>query len=354
MNTWYNILFCCDCIWPVLRCTTALWWWQIIERESRRWANNCHRTPWFGEEIGKRTKRETPGTDMLKSVWGFDPLRRKKISIVLARVYFGSGQIQFVVVVGRSQVQVMTGHILDAGLYFRHFPFCISCSSFLQFQTFLCISSLSEPENMELSASNKHVEYEEECVLYNFDWSIIRPPVGLRCVRFWRVGGAAEVKESLTANMGEGAGFSLASLAPCANGSVIYLVKCIFQEFLKFIVNATFVPGRVKSVTLSVVQRLKSVTCFVCGQIIVHTSSPASCSFLTWDLVHAQSCGKHFQEVKKSLFLDLSWSNVSDKSVIGHNFPRRIWVASFFLVSKAGQRTVNEGRSCAVIIVCNQ
>ena len=63
--------------------------------------------------------------------------KRKKISIVLARVYFGSGQIQFVVVVGRSQVQVMTGHILDAGLYFRHFPFCISCSSFLQFQTFL-------------------------------------------------------------------------------------------------------------------------------------------------------------------------------------------------------------------------
>ena len=207
---------------------------------------------------------------------------------------------------------------------------------------------------MELSASNKHVEYEEECVLYNFDWSIIPPPpVGLRCVRFWRVGGAAEVKESLTANMGEGAGFSLASLAPCANGSVIYLVKCIFQEFLKFIVNATFVPGRVKSVTLSVVQRLKSVTCFVCGQIIVHTSSPASCSFLTWDLVHAQSRGKHFQEVKKSLFLDLSWSNVSNKSVIGHNFPRRIWVASFFLVSKAEQRTVNEGRSCAVIIVYN-
>ena len=196
---------------------------------------------------------------------------------MLARVYFGSGQIQFAVVVGRSQVQVMTGHILDAGLYFRHFPFCISCSSFLQFQTFLCISSLSEPENMELSASNKHVEYEEECVLYNFDWSIIPPPpVGLRCVRFWRVGGAAEVKESLTANMGEGAGFSLASLAPCANGSVIYLVKCISKEFLKFIVNATFVPGRVKSVTLSVVQRLKSVTCFVCGQITVHTSSPAS------------------------------------------------------------------------------
>ena len=62
VNTRYNILFCCDCIWPVLRCTTALWWWQIIERESRRWANNCHRTPWFGEEIGKRTKRETPGT----------------------------------------------------------------------------------------------------------------------------------------------------------------------------------------------------------------------------------------------------------------------------------------------------
>ena len=57
---------------------------------------------------------------------------------------------------------------------------------------------------------------------------------------------------------------------------------------------------------------------------------------------------------KKSLFLDLSWSNVSDKSVIGRNFPRRIWVASFFLVSKAQQRTVNEGRSCAVIIVCNQ
>ena len=24
VNTWYNILFCCDCIWPVLRCTTAL------------------------------------------------------------------------------------------------------------------------------------------------------------------------------------------------------------------------------------------------------------------------------------------------------------------------------------------
>ena len=104
-------------------------------------------------------------------------------------------------------------------------------------------------------------------------------PADLGCVRFWRVGGAGrqgEVKESLTANMGEGAGFSLASLAPCANGSVIYLVKCISKEFLKFIVNATFVPGRVKSVTLSVVQRLKSVTCFVCGQIIVHSSSPAS------------------------------------------------------------------------------
>ena len=84
--------------------------------------------------------------DMPKSIWGFDLLRRKKISIVLARVYFGSGQIQFVVVVGRSQVQVMTGHILDAGLYFRHFPFCISCSSFLQFQTFiyhLCLNQKS-------------------------------------------------------------------------------------------------------------------------------------------------------------------------------------------------------------------
>ena len=190
---------------------------------------------------------------------------------MLARVYFGSGQIQFVVVVGRSQVQVMTGHILDAGLYFRHFPFCISCSSFLQFQTFLYHYLCLNQKTWDKVHQTNMLSMRK-----NFDWYIIPPPVGLRCVRFWRVGGAAEVKESLTANMGEGAGFSLASLAPCANGSVIYLVKCIFQEFLKFIVNATFVPGRVKSVTLSVVQRLKSVTCFVCGQIIVHTSSPAS------------------------------------------------------------------------------
>ena len=278
---------------------------------------------------------------MLKSIWGLDPLKDinsagKGVFWIWANTVCGCGWS--VTSTGNDRTHPRRWAVFPSLpiLYFLFIIFAISD---------LSISSLSEPENMELSASNKHVEYEEECVLYNFDWSIIPPPpVGLRCVRFWRVGGAAEVKESLTANMGEGAGFSLASLAPCANGSVIYLVKCIFQEFLKFIVNATFVPGRVKSVTLSVVQRLKSVTCFVCGQIIVHTSSPASCSFLTWDLVHAQSRGKHFQEVKKSLFLDLSWSNVSNKSVIGHNFPRRIWVASFFLVSKAQQRTVNEGQ----------